>query len=309
MVGLAELRPEELAPEDVRALPYVDLIAILRETNRCLGGHRTIREAARMLGYDERTRVLEVGCSTGYTTLELVKITRSRVHGIDVNPNVVAEAERRRRLLPREFAERVSFAVGDAMQIDAPDSSFDSVVCGGANSFIRDAKRALAEYHRVLRPFGTVSITNLYYREPPPDELRRRLEHVLGFDVGVATLRDWLDLFVTDGWQVYELQTFPVTRRVDWVVEAYADSLVSQEHLSALPEPVRAAVRERWVEACNTFNDNQDYLAYMFLILRRREPGEVDQPELFLDPGTWDPYFERDFVPDISAAMRDAAST
>src|ERR671929_136165 len=116
MVGLAELRPEELAPEDVRTLPYVDLIAILRETNRCLGGHRTIREAAR----------------------------------------------------------------------------------------------------------------------------------VLGFDVGVATLRDWLDLFVTDGWQVYELQTFPITRRADWVVEAYADSLVSQEHLSALPEPVRAAVRERW---------------------------------------------------------------
>ena len=78
-----------------------------------------------------------------------------RVDGIDTNVASVDEARRRAATLPPEYARRIVFAEGDALDLPFDDSSFDLVVCGGATSFIADQAAAVNEFQRVLRPLGS----------------------------------------------------------------------------------------------------------------------------------------------------------
>ncbi|MEU4583285.1 class I SAM-dependent methyltransferase [Kitasatospora aureofaciens] len=277
-------------------IPYVDLLSLVGETNRCPGGKRTIRRIASRLGIGPGTRVLEIGSNTGFTSLELAKITGCTAVGIDVSPAAVAEAERKRVSLPSWIADRVSFSVGDACDIKHDDASFDVIVCGGANTFVQDREAALREYLRVLRPYGFVSVTNLYYRKAPDQQLLDDLREVLGFEIPPYGLRDWLKVLAPAEWEIYDLQTTDLVDRPASVVEAYSAALCSAERLPDLDEVTRLQVKEQWQHVTSVFNRNHAHLGFMELTLRRNMPGDEEQPELFLMPGTWDHYFEQGFV-------------
>lgn len=275
------------------ALPYVDLLAFVGETNRCPGGKHTINRIARRLGIDRHTRVLEIGSNTGFTSFELVKTTGCATVGVDVNEAAVAEATRQAAELRGGLAERVEFHVADASDLPFADGSFDVVVCGGANTFVQRREQAFAEYRRVLRPYGFVSITNLYYRTPPAPALLDDLRDVLGFDVPPHSLTDWLTVLVPDGWELYDLSTTDLMARSREVVDDYIDQICAQR-LTDLPPAEAHRITEQWRHTMHVFNRNHEHLSFMELTLRHDDVPE--QAELFLASGRFDPFFARDFL-------------
>ncbi|NUS15316.1 MAG: class I SAM-dependent methyltransferase [Streptomyces sp.] len=274
-------------------LSYVDLLARVGETNRCPGGKRTVRDIARRLGVGPATRVLEIGANTGFTSIELAKITGCTAVGIDVNESAVSEARRNASRLGGGLADRIEFLVADACDIPFEDGEFDLLVCGGANTFIQQRERAFAEYWRVLRPYGFVSVTNLFYRTAPDPELTGDLADVLGFPVPPHGLADWLRILVPDGWELYGLSTTDLMARSPQVIDAYVDRLCGA-NLSSLDEAARAAITEQWRHVMHVFNRNHAHLSYMELDLRRDDVPE--QPEVFLGEGRYDPFIEQDFL-------------
>ena len=93
---------------------------------------------------------LDVGCGPGNTTVALAeRLAPGRVRGIDFAPAMVERAQAR-------FGERegVSFAVDDAERLSLPDGSVDVLSCSFALMYCYDARAALREAARVLRPGG-----------------------------------------------------------------------------------------------------------------------------------------------------------
>lgn len=295
---LADWRLHELSAAEVAEMQYTDLVALMRETNRPPGGKRAVAELARLIALRSDHGVLEIGSTTGFTSLELAKLTGCRVDGIDVSEKSVAEAERRRALEPATIRDRVSFAVGDATAIDAADGTYDVVVCGGANSFIDEARRpkALAEYRRVLKPYGFLSITNLFYAVEPPLDLVKRVSATIGTSLRPRGLEDWLEIYVDSSWELFELRTWRMTSRSDSVLRQYIDSLFAQPHLAALAPDTLDALHARWTSAMEVFNENHRYLGTLMLVLRAEQVDLPEQPELFLLEESYDRFFERAIV-------------
>ena len=73
-----------------------------------------------------------------------------RLTGIDLSPAMLAVARRRAQAL----GPAVDLREGDAQALDFPAASFDTVVCTLALCTIPDARRAVEEAVRVLRPGG-----------------------------------------------------------------------------------------------------------------------------------------------------------
>jgi arsenite methyltransferase len=115
----------------------------------------------RHLPLDPTMSVLDVGCGTGFPTIELAQRLgpAARVTGID--PWAAALARARRKAHVWDVAN-VTFVDGDATEMPFPDSSFDLVVSNlGLNNFA-DPTAALAECRRVVRPGGRLALaTNL----------------------------------------------------------------------------------------------------------------------------------------------------
>lgn len=283
----------------ISEIPYVDLLALVGETNRCPGGKRAISRLAHSMHLGPRHHVLEVGSNTGFTSIELASITGCQADGIEINPAAVAEANQTVALLPAHIRERVAFHVGDVRsQLPWDTDTFDAVVCGGALGFVSDRAAAFAEIRRVVRPLGMVSITHLYYRSTPPPELSGRLADILGFTVPVYGWEQWLTDLAPTGWEVYHVDRRPMAARPAHVVDAYADALTGTPRIAALPAQERARVREQWRAVSHVFNDNHAHLGVLELVLRRPVRDDVpEQPELFIEPGAYDPHFAGGFVP------------
>jgi SAM-dependent methyltransferase len=105
-------------------------------------------------------RVLDVGSGTGAVTEELAERTQGQVIGVDVDPDMVAFANRR-PLPAASSAARVGqaqYRLGDAHDLPFPDAWFDVTTCHFLLLWCRDPERAAQEMVRVTRPGGAVLV-------------------------------------------------------------------------------------------------------------------------------------------------------
>ena len=92
-------------------------------------------------------RVLEVGCRRGVGIEILLALGAAHVTGFDLDPKMVALAQKR----VAKYSDRARVFVGDAEAIDAPDATFDAAVDYGIIHHIPNWPQALKEIARVLR--------------------------------------------------------------------------------------------------------------------------------------------------------------
>ena len=95
-------------------------------------------------------RLLDVATGPGYVAGAAAE-RGARVLGIDFSAAMLAVA--------RERYPAVEFRAGDAEALDLPDASFDALACNFGVLHLSRPERALAEFHRVLRPGGRLGFT------------------------------------------------------------------------------------------------------------------------------------------------------
>jgi SAM-dependent methyltransferase len=99
-------------------------------------------------------RGLEIGAGTGYFTLNLMLagVLREAVC-TDISPGMLAALEAN----AAELGLEVETVAGDAERLALPDGSFDLVFGHAVLHHLPDLQRAFGEFHRVLRPGGTLA--------------------------------------------------------------------------------------------------------------------------------------------------------
>jgi len=99
-------------------------------------------------------RSLEIGCGTGYFTLNLIQagVVRDAVC-TDISPGMLSVL----RANARRLGLSVSTVVSDAEDLPFADASFDLVFGHAVLHHLPSLERAFSEFHRVLRPGGTLA--------------------------------------------------------------------------------------------------------------------------------------------------------
>ncbi len=103
------------------------------------------------LALDAPSRVADVGCGGGGTTLEILRRAPvgSVVHGFDISPALVDVARAR----PRPDERDVAFEVADVASV-APERPYDRLASRFGVMFFDDPRAAFANLLRWLRPGG-----------------------------------------------------------------------------------------------------------------------------------------------------------
>jgi ubiquinone/menaquinone biosynthesis C-methylase UbiE len=98
-------------------------------------------------------RALDVGCGTGFLALRLAELGHT-VAGVDLSQQMIEQA----RAKAKQAGLPIEFRVGDAVELDSADQTYDLVVARHVIWNLPDPERAVAEWLRVLRPGGRLLV-------------------------------------------------------------------------------------------------------------------------------------------------------
>lgn len=182
-------------------------------------------------------RVLDVGCGSGVIS-DVLASFGARVTGVDGNPRAIAFARR------TYHRPNLDFVQGLVDELADPPGSVDRIYCLEVieHLYADQVHALLAQFHRLLRPGGTLCLTTPNFRGVWPaiewtlDTLRlvptlAEEQHVSRFSR--ASLRAALE---SAGWSVTQLRTFstvaPFASVLGWNV---GRSLARLEDRAGLP--------------------------------------------------------------------------
>jgi len=254
-------------------LSYTDFVSLIKEENRPPGGKKTIREFLKNSFMDKNSKILEVGCTNGFTSLEIARLLNCKVWGVDLHKPSIDNAKSRVK------SEKVNFIVADALNLPFRDNFFNMVVCSNATSFMKEKGKAIKEYFRVTKPWGFVATCPMYYIKRPPKELVKEVSNIIGIPIDVKTKEEWISLFKKNGFEIYFMKNYLFDYSSKENINKLVQETVNKPSIGPLPKDVRENIAFRWKRTLSVFNKNLSYVGYSVILLRKRE--EIEETELF----------------------------
>jgi SAM-dependent methyltransferase len=236
---------------------YAGFVAKTGQVNTPPGSYDTVRNWVSQAMIRERSRVLEVGCSTGFISYQIHAYTGATVHGIDISEEAIRKAQKN-----CTGVQGITFSVNDAGQLPFEDNSFSHVVIGGHLPFAPAEMRRdhVKEAMRVLATNGFL-LTALYYYFTPPDmELIAGMRQKLDLQLkGAEDYGYWSSLFDLEGLVVESEKHFMVHP---------PDEARRQEYLSHFS----GEQREEWEKRVELFARNAEFVRFFVRVMSKQDP-------------------------------------
>ncbi len=108
-------------------------------------------KAFKMLPKMDKPRILDIGCGSGLPTLELARLSKGEIIGIDIDQAALDELNEKAR--KEGLSDRILTKNCSLFELDFPNESFDIIWAEGAIAPI-GFERALKEWGRILKING-----------------------------------------------------------------------------------------------------------------------------------------------------------
>ncbi len=122
-----------------------------------------------------------------------------RVIGVDMTPEMIARAKANAQRLG---AGNVEFRLGEIESLPLEDATADVVISNCVLNLVPDKRRAFAEIHRVLKPGGRFSVSDIVLDSELPDSVRQSAELYVGCVAGALRRDDYLRIAAEAGFDV-----------------------------------------------------------------------------------------------------------
>jgi SAM-dependent methyltransferase len=166
-----------------------------------VGGEMETEILAEKAGLEASSMVLDVCSAVGGPARHLARTIGCRVVGLDATPRMHDEALRRTKEAGLEG--KVTYRLGNALDMPFRAGSFDVVWGQDAWCYVTDKARLISECARVVRPGGVVAFTDWLETGPLSNELWTALNSFMVFPY-LETLDGYARLAETAGLSVVE---------------------------------------------------------------------------------------------------------
>lgn len=188
----------------------------------------------------EGQTVLDLGSGGGFDVFqagEKVK-TSGRVIGVDMTPEMLGKARKNiGHYRQHTGLDNVEFRLGEIEHLPVADNSIDVVLSNCVMNLSPDKPQVWREISRVLKPGGTISISDLALLKPLPDNIREMASALVGCVAGAILVDETRAILEKTGFTCIALTPKPdyVRNMLDWNDPLYrqiAETLPKGEELT-----------------------------------------------------------------------------
>ncbi len=206
---MSNISKKNLSTKEVEDLSYYDFMSYLGASFYQIGGPKSTLKLARQCHIDKDSKVLDVGCGTGYNACLIAEEFGCTVVGVDISELSIEKA--RERAEKQGLTELVEFHVGDAYDLPFEYEGFDVVITEFVSQFL-DLKQAFKEFTRVLKKGGYIGINEMYKDDEipttPAEEIKMAedmISDLTKLPFKLNTPRHWKSLFIEAGLRDVEI--------------------------------------------------------------------------------------------------------
>lgn len=224
------------------------------------GGFEATTTLAEACKINEQTRVLDIACGKGTSAIFLAEKYGCQIEGVDISEELIEEAKKFAR--QSNVRDRVSFRVGDALNLPYADNEFDVAVSQAMLILVPDKSKAVHEAKRVVKPGGYAGWLELSWKQQPTKEFLDIVSNVICAYcmMNVLTFENWEKLFNESGFSQVEVikSSMDVTSMKRMIQdEGFSNSIkVMSKYL------FNKRVRKRMKTLNKFINSNPQYYSY-----------------------------------------------
>ena len=169
---------ENISIEDIKKMSYVEFVGFINQWNVLPGAHTTLSKWRTFANINEKSNILEIACSTGFSSRELAILTDCRGKAIDISKQSIQSAINNKK----EYASKIKidYLVEDAYHF-ATKEKFSHIIIGAALKFFPEPQVIIDKFTTLLDESGYILASPFYIKSTIPKELVDEFRAVFGF--------------------------------------------------------------------------------------------------------------------------------
>jgi SAM-dependent methyltransferase len=185
-----------------------------------------------LAGLKEGQTVLDLGSGAGFDSFLAARAVgeKGRVIGVDMTPEMIAKA--RENAAKGGFAN-VEFRLGEIESLPVGDGEVDVILSNCVINLSPDKPKVFAEAFRVLKPGGTLSVSDVVLLKPLPLGLAASAAAYLGCVAGASLKSDYLAMLKTAGFADIRVTGEEPFYATDLIHDPIVQQIVAEAGLSA----------------------------------------------------------------------------
>lgn len=228
------------------------------------GRNKYTRKAFQMLPKLDKPRCLDIGCGAGGPTLELAKLSRGEIIGIDINQTSLDRLVR--KIEEAGLSDRVKAVNCSIFDMDFLDESFD-IIWSEGSIFIIGFESGLKEWRRLLKPSAFLVVHEMTWLRPnPPKEIYDYWKRLYP---GIKTVKENLEQISSCGYDLIGHFTLP--EDVWWIVYyGPLEKRIKELHEKYIDKPQALAILCKEQHDIDMYKKYYKWYGSAFFVMQKR---------------------------------------
>ena len=255
----------------IKKLSYPDFIGLINQWNTPPGAYSTISKLAIFSSMNNKSNLLEVGCSTGFSSIEFSVLTGCYGTGIDSSKNSITMANYNKKKYTPNINIAYKFIDGYNY---FPDKKFSHIMVGGNLKFFNDPENMLLKCLDMLNDGGYILATPYYEIKKIPNNISNKVNKILGIPISAFSNFSYKDIMkMYNKLEIVFEERNILTQETEEEIEYYCKSIISMacKIHSITNKEIYNIMYKRILNIRKLINSTRKFQEYAILVLRYRK--------------------------------------
>lgn len=258
----------KITPEYIKHISYTDFVGLVNQWNVLPGSYVTLSKWAKFSALNKKSRLLEVACTTGFSSRELALISGCSGVGLDLSAKSVKMANYNKE----KYAPNIDFSYVVADGYGYKDTKkFSHIVVGASLGFFPDPDKMLERCINMIDDGGYILAAPFYATKPLPKQIIKKSQKVFEITPTGIPYKDIMRLY--NKLEIIFEERNNLVQETEDEIHYYCKSTISRacNMLKIKDENIYNAMYDRLYEIKKTTNELRLYQMYSVLVLRYRK--------------------------------------
>jgi len=216
---------------------------------------------------NKKSNILEIACTTGFSSRELAILTGCKGKAIDISEKSVKSAVYNKKKYAPKI--KIDYLVEDGYKFNTKEK-FSHIVIGAALKFFPDPEGMLKKCISLLNDGGVILASPFYIKSKLPKPLIAKFNKVFGITPTVESYKDIIKIY--RGLEIIYEERNDILKETDEELKHYCHSTIKRacKIREISDKKVYKFMYDRLLEVKKMSNELRPYQGYSVLVLRYR---------------------------------------